>query len=50
MQAGANLVGRVGASLALIADHQRAAGHNARDTGQPEPLPNAAHAHRIFAL
>jgi hypothetical protein len=37
-------------ALAVIANHQRAARHNARDAGQPEPLPNAAHVHRIFAL
>jgi hypothetical protein len=50
MEARADLVGRVGTSLALIANHQRPAGHNARNAGQPEPLPNAAHVHRIFAL
>jgi hypothetical protein len=34
----------------LIANYQRAAGHNAGDAGQPEPLPNAAHEHRLFAV
>ena len=43
MQPGPDLVGRVGASFPLIAHHQRAAGDDAGDTGQPDPLPNAAH-------
>jgi hypothetical protein len=43
MQLGADLVGRVGPSFPLIARNHRAARDDAGDTGQPDPLPNAAH-------
>jgi len=50
MQAGPDLVGRVGTSFALIANHQRSTGDNAGNTGEADPLPHPAHEHRIFAL
>jgi hypothetical protein len=50
MQPGPDLVGRVGAPFPLIAHYQCTAGDDAGDTGQPDPLPNAAHEHRVFAL
>jgi hypothetical protein len=43
LQPGPNLVGRVGTTLPLIAHYQGATGDNTGDTGQPDPLPNAAH-------
>jgi len=43
MQPGADLIGRVCPSFALIARNQRAARHDTGDTGQPDPLPNVAH-------
>ena len=43
MQAVADLVGRVGASFALVAGYQRSPGDDAGDTGQADPLPNVAH-------
>jgi hypothetical protein len=43
MEAVPDLVGRVRVSFALIAGYQRSPGHDAGDTGQPDPLPNAAH-------
>ena len=48
MQAGADLVGRVGLSLALVAGHQHSPGNDARDAGQADPLPNPAHRYRLF--
>jgi hypothetical protein len=50
MQPGPDLVGRVGASFSLIAHYQYTAGDDAGETGQADPLPNAAHVHRVFAL
>ena len=50
MQAVPNLVGRVGPAFPLIAHYQRTTGDDAGDTGQADPLPNAAHVHRVFAL
>jgi hypothetical protein len=43
MQPDPDLVCGVGAPLPLIADHQGATGDDAGDTGQADPLPNAAH-------
>jgi hypothetical protein len=43
MQPVPDLVGGVGASFPLIPRYRRAAGDNSGDTGQPDPLPNAAH-------
>lgn len=43
MQPGADLVGCVGASLALVAGYQHATGDHPGDTGKPNPLPNATH-------
>jgi len=43
MQPGPDLVGGVGAPLALVAHDQGATGDHAGDTGQADPLPNTAH-------
>jgi hypothetical protein len=43
MQPGADLVGAVGATFPLIAHDQCPTGDDAGDTGQADPLPNAAH-------
>ncbi len=50
MQAGPDLVGRVGTSFALVANDQRAPGDDAGDAGQPEPLPPTAHEYRLCAV
>jgi hypothetical protein len=43
MQPVPDLVGGVGAPLPLITRYHRTAGDNSGDTGQADPLPNAAH-------
>jgi len=43
MQPGPDFVGGVGTPLALVAYDQSATGDHAGDTGQADPLPNAAH-------
>ncbi len=49
MQPGADLVSRVGAAFPLIAHYQRTTGGDTDDTGQPQPLPDGAHQHRLSA-
>src|SRR5579875_1989647 len=43
MQAGPDLVGRVGLASTLIARHQHSPGGHPDQTGQPDPLPHVAH-------
>jgi hypothetical protein len=43
MQAVPDLVGRVSASVALVAGYQHSPGDDAGDAGQADPLPNVAH-------
>jgi hypothetical protein len=50
MQPGPDLLSRVRPTFPLIAHYQRTAGDDAGDTGQADPLPHAAHVHRVFAL
>ncbi len=43
VQPGADVLGCIGISAALIAGDQHPAGHHTGDTSQPDPLPYPAH-------
>lgn len=46
----ADVVRGVGVSTALIPRHHDATCNDACDTGQPDPLPDAAHHHSVHKL
>ncbi|BBY14598.1 hypothetical protein MLIT_01900 [Mycolicibacterium litorale] len=50
MQTSADVVRCVGPAAALVTCDEGTAGDNARDTGQPDPLPDAAHAQSVPKL
>ncbi len=50
MQTRPDVVGRIGAAATLIARHEGAACDDTGDTGQPDPLPDAAHAMSVPKL
>lgn len=50
MQPRPDVVGRIRPAPALIARHEGAAGDDTGDTGQPDPLPDAAHAMSVPKL